>query len=245
MKKRILAVGNSFSQDASRYLEEIAEAAGTPIFERNLYIGGCSLERHADNIRTGASVYEYQIRGQHDPEHLISLQSALQMEHWDIVTVQQVSGLSGLPETYEPYLSQLLEEIRSKCPQAQIYFHSTWAYEWGSDHPDFAHYENNQEKMAECIQKATQMVRDTYRLPVIPSGELIAKLRTNPEFDIRRGGTSLCRDGFHLSLDYGRYAVGLLWYKELMGQLSDKPPILFSEANMDLLRLIWKTVQEF
>lgn len=245
MKKRILAVGNSFSQDASRYLEEITEAAGTPIFQRNLYIGGCSLERHADNIRTGASVYQYQIRGQDAPEHLISLQNALQQENWDVITVQQVSGLSGLPETYEPYFSQLLEEIRDKCPQAQIYFHSTWAYEWGSNHPDFVRYQNDQENMAKCIRNVAQMVRNTYHLPVIPSGELIAKLRTNPEFDIRQGGISLCRDGFHLSLDYGRYAVGLLWYRELLGQFPDKPPILFPDPDMSLLHRIWKTVQEF
>lgn len=41
----ILAIGNSFSQDATRYLHQIAAADGVPLHVANLYIGGCSLER--------------------------------------------------------------------------------------------------------------------------------------------------------------------------------------------------------
>lgn len=44
---KILAIGNSFSQDATRYLQDIAASAGENLFVRNLYIGGCSLEMHA------------------------------------------------------------------------------------------------------------------------------------------------------------------------------------------------------
>ena len=38
--KKILCIGNSFSQDATRYLEAIADGE---LFVRNCYIGGCSL----------------------------------------------------------------------------------------------------------------------------------------------------------------------------------------------------------
>ena len=44
---KVLSIGNSFSQDATRYLEEIAQGR---IFSRNCYIGGCSLEMHWNNI---------------------------------------------------------------------------------------------------------------------------------------------------------------------------------------------------
>ena len=43
---RILAIGNSFSQDAvEQYLHELAEAEGISTIIGNMFIGGCSLER--------------------------------------------------------------------------------------------------------------------------------------------------------------------------------------------------------
>ena len=47
---KILAIGNSFSQDATRYLHQFASAAGIDTKVVNLYIGGCPLERHWKNI---------------------------------------------------------------------------------------------------------------------------------------------------------------------------------------------------
>ena len=51
---RILAVGNSFSDDGTEYLPALLEGAGIHnVIVARLYIGGCSLERHckeyADN----------------------------------------------------------------------------------------------------------------------------------------------------------------------------------------------------
>ena len=44
---RILAVGNSFSDDGTEYLPNLLEAAGIHnVILARLYIGGCSLERH-------------------------------------------------------------------------------------------------------------------------------------------------------------------------------------------------------
>ena len=46
---------------------------------------------------------------------------------------------------------------------------------------------------------------------LIPSGDAIRCLRKNvTEFDYPNGGLSLHRDGFHLSLNHGRYAA-LTW----------------------------------
>ena len=51
---RILAVGNSFSEDATYYLHQILEIAGVENQVVNLYIGGCSLEKHWRNIEKNA-----------------------------------------------------------------------------------------------------------------------------------------------------------------------------------------------
>ena len=47
---RVLAIGNSYSQDATRYLYGIARAGGVDVKVVNLYIGGCSLSRHYRNM---------------------------------------------------------------------------------------------------------------------------------------------------------------------------------------------------
>lgn len=44
---KVLAIGNSFSQDAvEQYLHELGEAEGITMIIGNMFIGGCSLERH-------------------------------------------------------------------------------------------------------------------------------------------------------------------------------------------------------
>ncbi len=57
---RILAIGNSFSQDAvEQYLHELADAEGISTIIGNMFIGGCSLERHVKNARDNAPAYAY------------------------------------------------------------------------------------------------------------------------------------------------------------------------------------------
>ena len=46
---RLLAIGNSFSQNATHYLPGIVEAAGDKLTFRTISIGGCPLERHWKN----------------------------------------------------------------------------------------------------------------------------------------------------------------------------------------------------
>ena len=57
---KILAIGNSFSQDATRYLHQIAKADNYDLTVVNLYIGGCSMETHWNNIEKN-NYYHLQI----------------------------------------------------------------------------------------------------------------------------------------------------------------------------------------
>ena len=57
---KILAIGNSFSQDAiEQYLWNIAQADSIDIVVGNLYFGGCSLEQHWKFLTENDSVYNY------------------------------------------------------------------------------------------------------------------------------------------------------------------------------------------
>lgn len=211
---KILAIGNSFSQDATQYLKSIADSAGINVEVANLHIGGCSLKRHAENIIGNLQVYNYERNGCFEGR-VVSIQEALLEKAWDIITIQQASGLSGLIESYEPYASVVLDCIKLYAPQAKIYFHMTWSYESDSDHSQFSFYDCSQERMDHQIQETVEIFTKRTSLPVIPSGEIIRRLRKLPEFDYANGGLSLCRDGFHMSMDYGRYAVAATWFEIL------------------------------
>ena len=55
---KILAIGNSYSQDATSMIELLDKN----IMVRNLYIGGCSLEMHYDNIKdeNQTTIFDFQ-----------------------------------------------------------------------------------------------------------------------------------------------------------------------------------------
>lgn len=200
----ILCIGNSFSEDATRYLHQISDGE---LYVRNLYIGGCSLERHWNNIVSGASEYEWQKNGR--MLKMTSINEAITKKNWDFVTVQQVSQDSGMIDTYEPYLTNILNFIKENCPNAKIAFHRTWAYDDNSTHGGFVNYGNSRKKMIEEIIKVTSFYAKKHSLEVIPNGEAIEMARDLAEF---QGERNINRDGYHLSLDYGRYLAGLVMY---------------------------------
>jgi len=243
MQVKLLAIGNSFSTDATRYLKDVAQSAGADIHVVNLYIGGCSLQRHAQNIAEDAPAYVYELNGC-ATSRMVSIREALTEDTWDIVTIQQASHDSGRPETYEPWGTQLLEYVRTYAPQAACWFHMTWAYELGSDHPGFPNYQCSQETMYQSILSASRKFADAHGLPIIPSGLVIQALRKNPEFDYAHGGLSLCRDGFHMSLDYGRYAVAAVWVETLLKTSVLEATFVPENADPALLEGIQNTVHQ-
>lgn len=60
---KILSIGNSFSQDAHKWLREIASNHGMELETANLYIGGCSLQTHWENLVNDNAHYELEWNG--------------------------------------------------------------------------------------------------------------------------------------------------------------------------------------
>lgn len=212
----VLAIGNSFSQDATRYLHAMLDACGIPGRVVNLYIGGCSLKRHHENMLSGARDYSYELNGA-PTGSFTDLRDALTERKWDVVTFQQASHDSGLIDTYFPYLDELLGYARGLCPDARYMLHQTWAYELDSAHEAFARYGRSQTCMYAQLKAAYATAAARTGLDVIRSGDAVQALRREPEFDYAAGGRSLCRDGFHMDLIYGRYLLGAVWLKALTG----------------------------
>lgn len=213
---KILSIGNSFSQDAHKWLYDVCKSAGKEIYNANLYYGGCSLYAHWNFYVNDAAEYDYEIKG--EPVRKITLREALTLEEWDVITYQQASHDSGIYDKYQPFLCDLHKVVKEACPNAKFYIHKTWAYEIDSPHGSFVLYNHDQKYMYECLSDAYAKAAESIGVDIIPAGDVIQYLRDNTkEFDYKNGGISLNRDGFHLSYGYGRYAASLTWYCKLFG----------------------------
>ena len=180
---KVLAIGNSFSSDATEYLWNIAENGGVEtIIVGNLYIGGCTLATHWSNINGSANAYTYykNTSGQWTNRASTSVQYALKDEEWDIVTVQQASGSSGVESSYS-YLENILQFLVKNEPNAEIFWHMTWAYQQDSTHSSFPTYGSNQTTMYQMILKALNSkvkVQDSI-VGIIPAGTAVQNLRSS------------------------------------------------------------------
>ena len=193
---QILAIGNSFSQDATAYLKKISEFGKGDITVVNLVIGGCSLSRHYRNMLSGDKVYSMEFNGQ-PTGFSMSLDEALLSRDWDVVTLQQASHFSFKAESYQPYLDSLADYIRECCPQAKLFIHETWAYEEGSERLfKVAKYETRNAMYNDLHAAYEKAAKDIDADGIIPSGTLMQKL-------IENGVTRLHRDSFHASYDIG------------------------------------------
>ncbi len=213
---KILAIGNSFSQDAiEQNLWELAHADSINVVIGNLYYGGCSLEQHWQFLTDSLSKYEYRkvVDGVKTNTPKYNLPTALADEDWDYVSFQQASNLSGMPLTYAPFLDELMKYVRTKTKaKTKFIFHSTWAYANNSTHSGFANYGGSQETMYNDIIQTAEDVMASYNFDLlVPAGTAIQNARTAM-------GDALNRDGYHLNLTYGRYTAACTWFEAIFGK---------------------------
>ena len=245
----IICIGNSFSEDACKYLHDMAESAGVEINTLNMFIGGCSLERHATNVDTQEKAYRMEYNGIDDPEicRNDTLLSGLSEREWDVITIQQVSRLSGIYESYQPYLNKVIEYAKKQCPNAKLYVHQTWAYD---DYPfgwNLEKFDNDRHAMHKALTEAYKKAAEAINAKgIIPTGDVIHSLREYPIFDLQKEGSiSLTRDGGHLSFSYGRYAAAATWYQTFGGNILKNDYLPENEEfDPELIKLIKNTVAE-
>ncbi len=215
---RILAIGNSFSEDAvDQYFHEICAAAGKKVVVGDLYIPGCPLERHHLNALADSAAYRFRrigLDGATITASPVKLGAALASDEWDFVSFQQSSPLSGLYSSYVT-LSPLMEYVDSVAGGNPVYmWHQTWAYSPDSAHGAFPNYGSDQKIMYDSIRGASRRVMaDHPALSVlIPSGTAIQAAR------MAGGDYDLTRDGYHLDLLTGRYTAACTWFEAIFGE---------------------------
>ena len=211
---RILAIGNSFSVDAvEQNLWELFNAAGIPVIIGNLYIGGCTLERHFVNSVMDKAAYSYRkvVDGVLTKTPEATLAFGLADEPWDYVSFQQASGVSGIYETYEPYFQGLRAYARRRVPATAVFmWYQTWAYSADAPHKEFPRYDCDQMKMYRAIMDASRMAAKEVPI-LIPAGTAIQNARSSKMGDVFN------RDGYHLERTFGRYTAACAWFEAISG----------------------------
>ena len=264
---KVLMIGNSFSICLLHHLPQVAADRGVELDLASLYIGGCSLKRHWDNVLkdSDGSFRPYTFgrnRFGKFTQGKANVCEALRMEKWDIVTIQQASHESWKPESYHPYGDKLIAKIRELAPQAKIVMQETWSYtpwdtrlaKWGID----------QDEMYAKLHAAYGTFAKEKGLSVIPFGTAVQKWRkrlpvkyTENSFggDVVGGGNQDERDHFKRGTDgkwipncdvfhlgrKGEYFQALVWAHALLGAdltgLKYKPDFV-SESDAKLMREI-------
>jgi hypothetical protein len=214
---KILFVGNSFSDNMIHELYPIAKAFGLKKVKFcNLYIGGCTIETHYNNLISGAKSYVFREVSDNTNGEIIStydvdLDYGFKNDTWDYISFQQASHMSGIEESYNlDYIKALGDKAMSMCkvnnPKLKFLWHMTWAYQKDATHPDFYRYDYSQEKMYNSIISCVKnriINNKYYEYTVIPSGMMIQNLR-NTYF-----GDTLTGDGYHLN-EYGEAGIAIL-----------------------------------
>jgi len=183
---RLLTIGNSFAQDATAFLPQLAAAANRSLVLFGANIGGATMERHVRHMEAferdptdpEGRPYHVRVHPKTGQRGKLSLREALEAEAWDVVTIQQASPMSFKPESYHPYARQLIEYVRAHAPEAEIVVHQTWVYR--EDHPWFAEGTVTPARMYAGLRAAYYALAAEWQLRIIPVGEAFERARQHP-----------------------------------------------------------------
>ena len=93
------------------------------------------------------------------------------MREWDYVVFNQASSQSGVSDSFQPYLNDIIAHIKGKLPNVKIALMPTWAYSNNFDDSRFDKYNNDQMKMYNDIMTSYKNLMSEIDFDIIiPSG---------------------------------------------------------------------------
>ena len=185
----VLAIGNSFSRNATEYLPQLAASQGRGLILSHAALGGWSVQRHWEAAEKHQADPRdpqgtpYALPGPDGTPRPASLERMLRSQPWDIVTFQQHSLTAMDLDTYQPYAGQLADYVRRHAPQAKLWMHETWAYR--ADHPLLKRRNLTQEQMYQRLRDAyATIARQTAADWIIPVGTAFQTARHDPRWQL-------------------------------------------------------------
>ncbi len=193
---KVLMIGNSFSISNTRHMPKMCKAMGYELELASLYIGGCPLKRHWDNVvalSTNATFKPYSYSLFRDGERVkdapktANIPEIVQGTKWDVITMQQASPYSWKKESYSPYFDNLYAKIKEWCPGAEIVIQETWSYTPWS--PALKSWKIDQHQMYASLHRAYYEIASAKGLRIIPMGTAVQLWR-------ERGGVKYTEKSF-------------------------------------------------
>ena len=262
---KVLMIGNSFSVQMVKSMPPVATNLGYSLDICSMYIGGCSLERHWNNICAPTSApysVTRSVNGKLAKKFNGNIPAVLKSEKWDIVTIQQASHHSWIKDSYHPFGDDLVKYIRANAPQAKIVVHETWSYTpWDKR---LKGWKIDQNEMYEKLHAAYGDFAKQYGFDVIPTGTAVQLVRK--ELPVKYTENSLggdvggsCKfvekdgkwtpdgDVFHMGPS-GNYLQALVWTAKLFGadvtKCTYKPKRMADERAAFLRQMAMKAVRK-
>jgi hypothetical protein len=271
---RLLVIGNSFSENATRYLPDLAASGGHELIIARAQKGGSSLEQHWRAL-AAALANDNDSRGKiYKGKSLLQVMGAT---NWDMITIQQYSWLSGNPATYIPFATNLVRELKKLQPNAEVVIHETWPYR--SDAKKFGLISPNtnarsQREMWEAVHRNYWNLAGQLHAPIIPTGDAFWRVDSDPQWGFKpvtNFDAKLARPPFvpdqntSLNLGYywknktlvfdshhantaGQYLGALVWYgflfKESPENLTFVPKGIKPDFAAYLRKVAWEVVSE-
>lgn len=247
MQLKILSLGDEYAVSAGRYLAKTAKSDDVKIVAGFMTLSDSSLENHLKMIALDIPVYHFECNSEGSVRlnemNDVSASKILDWFDWDYITIQQSMDKAGIPESYEPFISEITEIIRQKCPRAEIVINETWAFENDSSEPLFELFDNNTQTMADKIRTACINAAAAGNIRIVfPTGEAWSKARKE----------SFCRltseDGCHASR-CGEFLASALWYEILTGndirKNSYRLPFVESHITTRLKDIAHETAEKY
>ena len=220
----ILVIGNSYTTDALWHAWDCARDLGVEkVALANLYIGHCTMQKHATNAANDSPAYLYYFNdsGTWKMTGSYKISTALTDRSWDYVVLQENHSVSGVESSYNENLTYLIDYVKTKLTaqsnpnrnaSTKLAWHMTWAYQQDCKEPGFSlYYSNDQMTMYNMILSTTRNKICTNNAfdVIIPSGTAVQNARTSLL------GDTLTRDGYHMSTYVGRYLTSLMFLKSI------------------------------
>ncbi len=206
---KILTIGNSFSENSTRFLPAIFADAGKEITIGKCVLGGCTLERHWNNAVNNEPTYGSANYGGDK-----TLREMLTAEKWDVVTMQQASPMSWRIRSYYPYIDNLAALVRELAPQAEIIIQQTWAYRTDNIALN-TNFMISQDQMFDMIRENYNEICDRLGSRLFPVGEAFRIMQEETNDPV--GMVTRLADGPSHANPLGEYIGALIWYAVLTG----------------------------
>lgn len=269
----LFVIGNSFSQNATSFLPQMAKETGKNLIIGRAELGGHSLEQHWGYVEKFEKD-STDVKGK--PYGGKSLKMLLSQGTWDVVTIQQYSYLSGDSSSYNPYAKKLVDYIKKLQSNAEIVIHQTWAYradakKFGRVGP--AQLAKNQLEMWQKSREAYHKLGKQFNARLLPVGDAFEEVATNKKYGYKKDTTfnfehpvasnlpdqtysinvgyfwnkqELAFDPNHAN-DAGKYLGGLIWYgilfKDSPKKIRFKPASVSDDFKSYLLEVANKVIK--